>query len=100
MFAALNYSEHLLIFVPAVRGCVSFSAFASLVGAPVGIASSTVELKNCALTAKIKKYNSINKEKSKKFDKIVLLAKPKLNIIKVLISKASIDSYIHTEKLC
>ena len=33
-------------------------------------------------------------KKKKKHDKIVLLGKDKLNIIKVLISKALIDSYI------
>ena len=39
-------------------------------------------------------YNSIIKKKKKKHDKIVLLAKYKLNNIEVLISKALIDSNI------
>ena len=34
-----NYIEHLLILVSAITGCVSSSAFASLVGIPVGITS-------------------------------------------------------------
>ena len=42
MSRALNYFEH---FLSAVSGCVSFSAFASLVGVPVCIASSVVEIK-------------------------------------------------------
>ena len=33
----LNYVEHLLILVSTVTGCVSISAFASLVCVPVGI---------------------------------------------------------------
>ena len=37
---------------------------------------------------------SIIKKKEKKHDKIVLLAKSKLNTIEVLISKALINSYI------
>ena len=45
----------------------------------------------CATTAGIKKYKSIITKKKKKDDKIVLLAKSKLNSIKVLISKALID---------
>ena len=68
----LNYVENLLIFVSTITGCVSISAFASLVCVPVGIASSVVEIKICAITAGIKKYKSIIKEKKKKHDKIVL----------------------------
>ena len=37
----------------------------------------------CAITAAIKKYQSIIKKKKKKHDKIVLLGKCKLNIIEV-----------------
>lgn len=41
----------------------------------------------------IKKYKSIIWRKRKKHNKLVLLAKDKLNNIKSLISKALIDSY-------
>ena len=51
-------------------------------------------IKICAITTGIKKYKSIIKKKRKKHNKIVLLAKNKLNSIEVLISKALIDSYI------
>ena len=50
----LNYIEHLLISMSAVTGCVSISAFASLVGIPVGITSYAVGLKICVITAGIK----------------------------------------------
>ena len=56
MCRALNYLEHFLDFVSAVIDCVSFSAFASLVGALVGIPSHTAGLKTCAITAGIKNY--------------------------------------------
>ena len=46
----------------------------------------------------IKKYKSIIKKKNKKHDKIVLLAKSKINSIKVLIFKVFIDSVITHEK--
>ena len=59
---------------------------------PVGIAS--LGLKICVITAEIKKYNSINKKKEKKHNKVLLLAKFKSNSIEVLISKALIDSNI------
>ena len=51
-------------------------------------------IKNCIITAAIKIYKSLIKKKKKKHDKIVLLAKLKLNIIKVLISRALIDTNI------
>ena len=51
-------------------------------------------LKVCAITAEIKKYKSIIKRKKKKHDKVVFLAKSKLNRIEFLISKSLIDSSI------
>ena len=44
-------------------------------------------------------YKSIIKKRKKKPDKIVLLAKTKLNITEVLISKALMDSYISYDEL-
>ena len=90
----LNYIEHFLILASTITGCISISAFASLLGIPIGITSSAIGLKICAITAGIKKYKSIIKKKKKKHDKIVLLAKSKLNSIEVLISKALINSVI------
>ena len=52
---ALNYIEHLLILASAVTGLASISAFAYLDGIPTGIASSAVGLKDCGITAAIKK---------------------------------------------
>ena len=63
-----NYIEHLLILAFVVIGCVSISAFASLAGIPIGITSSAVELKICAITAGIKKYKPIIKKTKKKHD--------------------------------
>ena len=77
-----------------ITGRVSISALASLVGISIGITSCAIGLKNCAITAAIKKYKSIIKKKSKKHDKIVLLAKSKLNRIEVLSSKPLIGSVI------
>ena len=94
-----KYFEHSLLFLSAVTGCLSISAFASLAGIPVGITSSAVGIKICAITVGIKKYISLIQKKKKKQDKIVLLAKTKLNTINILISKALINSYINHDKL-
>ena len=94
----LNYIEHFLILTSTITGCISISPFASLIGITIGIASSAIVLKICATTAGIKNYNSIIKKNKKIHDKIVLLAKSKLNSIEVLISKDLIDPVIsHAE---
>ena len=51
----LQYSEHLLVLASTNTGCVSISAFASLVGIPVGIASSAITIK-ISVIATGKKY--------------------------------------------
>ena len=65
-----------------------------MLGIPIGITNSAIGLKICAIAAGIKKYKSIIKKKKKKHDKIVFLAKSKVNSVEVLISKALIDSNI------
>ena len=62
----MNCFEHVLVFVSAVIGCLSISAFASLVGVTVDIASYAVGLQIWAITAAIKKFKSIIKKKKKK----------------------------------
>ena len=94
----LNYIEHFLILGSAVTGCVSISAFPSLVGIPIVITSSAVGLKICVITAAIKKQKPIIKKKKNNPGKIVLLEKSKLNNTEFLISKALVDSLvIHDE---
>ena len=83
---ALNNFEQFLIFVSAVSRCISISAFSSLAGTSIGITSSAVGLKVCALTTTIKNYKSIIMKKRKKHNEIVSLAKTKLNDIEVLIA--------------
>ena len=82
------------LFISAGPGCVSISAFVSLVGILIGITSSAVGLKMCAINAGIKKYQ----EKTNKHDKKVLLGKAKLDTIEVLISKVLIDLFISNEE--
>ena len=82
----LNYIECFLILASAITGCISISAFASLLGVSIVIPSSTIRSKICAIATGIKKFK-------KKHDKIVFLTKTKLNSIEVLICKALTDSY-------
>ena len=50
-----NYIEHLIILISTVSGYVSISAFASLVGIPIGNTISAIGLNICVITARIKK---------------------------------------------
>ena len=81
----------MLLSFSTITGCISISALASLVCPPVSITGSAVGTKmqwnNCkcsAITAGMKKCNSIIKKK-KKYDKIALLEKDKLNTIEILL---------------
>ena len=43
-----------MVLASVITGCVSNSAFASLIGIPLGITSSAVGLKICVITAAFK----------------------------------------------
>ena len=86
----LNYIEHFLILASEITGCISISAFACLLGIPIGITSYVIS----TIAVGIKRYHLITKKKKKKHDEIVLLAKSQLNRIEVLTSKALIQSNI------
>ena len=94
----LNYIEQLPILASTVTGYVFISTFASLVGILIGIMSSAIGLKTYVITAGIKRYKPIIK-KRKKHNKIVSLAKSKLNIIEVLISVALINSNVSHDEV-
>ena len=73
--------------------------FTSIVGAPVGIASARFTLifsLSAGITKKV--LNITRKKKKKKHDKILMLAKSKLNSIETLISQALIDMDISHEE--
>ena len=59
----LNYIEHSLIAISTIPGCVSISAFASLVGISIGITSYTTGLKIYVITAESKRYKSAVKKR-------------------------------------
>ena len=49
-----NYIEHFLVLASTTTGCISISAFASLVGISIGFTISTIGLKICAAIAEMK----------------------------------------------
>ena len=77
----MNHIDHLLTVISTITGSVSISAFAFLVVISIGITSFAIGLKICAITAGVETYKSIIDKEKKKHDKMVLLAKLKLNEI-------------------
>ena len=84
--AAFDYIDKVLIVLEAKSGGVSIIVFTSVVGAPVRIANASFTLILSLTTAIIKNLLSITRNKKKKHDKILMLAKSKLNSIETLIS--------------
>ena len=98
--AAFDYIDKVLIVLGTTSGGgVSIISFTSVVGAPVGIASAaSFTLIFSLTTAIIKKLLSVTRNKKKKHNKILMLAKSKLNSIETLISQALIDMKISHEE--
>ena len=85
--AVFDYIDQALIVLSATSGGVSIISFTSIVGAPVGITTGIV-----------KKLLNITRNKKKKHDKILMLAKSKLNSIETLILQTLIDMDISHEE--
>ena len=96
--AAFDYIDKILIVLSATSGGVSIISFTSIVGAPVGIASASFTLIFSLTTGIVKKLLNITRNKKKKHDKILMLAKSKLNSIETLVSQALTDMEISHEE--
>ena len=68
--------------------------FTSIVGSPVGTASVSLTLFFSRTTEIAKKLLNITRNKNKKHDKILMLAKSKLNSIETVVSQVLIDMEI------
>ena len=89
--AAFDYIEKTLIVSSTTSGWVSIISFACITGAPAGKASASFTIAFSLTTGIIKKWLRITRNKKKKHQEIIALAKSKLNSIETLISQALID---------
>ena len=92
---SFDFIDKVLIVLSVTSGGVSIISFASVAGAPVGIASAIFSL----TTGIIKKLLSIKKNKKKKHDKILMLGKSKLSSIETLVFQALTDIEIIMKNL-
>ena len=90
--------DKILIVLSATSSGVCIISSASVVRAPVGIASASFTLIFSLTTGIIKKLLSVTRNKKKNHDKILMLAKSKLDSIETLISQALIDMKIGHEE--
>ena len=85
-----------MIVLSVKSGGVSIASFATAIGAPIGITSASFSLAFSLCTGLVKKLLK-KQEIKKKHNKIVMLARSKLNSIEGKISEALINNQISHE---
>ena len=85
--AAFVFKNKVLIVFSATSGRLSMISFIPVVGAPVGTASTSFTLIFSLTTGKVNSSTTRNKKKI--YDKILMLAKSKLNSTETLVSQAN-----------
>ena len=96
--AAFITQTKFLIVLSALSGGVYIISSVSVAEASAGIAGASFTLIISLTTGTIKILLSITRNKKKKHDKILMLAKSKLNSIETLVSQALIDIEISHEE--
>ena len=96
--AAFDYADKLFMTLSASLGTLSIASYATVVGIPAGIAGASLTLIFTVTTGMVKTLLNIKRKKKKKHNKIIALARSKLNIIENLISQALIDFEITHEE--
>ena len=92
--ASFDYFDQSLIALSVATGSVSIASFSTVIGAPVGITSASFSLELSICREIVKKLLKTTRIKKKKHNKIVMLARSKLNSIESKISEALIKSEI------
>ena len=89
---AFDYTDKTLIVLSSTSGGISIISFTGIIRVPVGITSASFTLDFFFLTTGImKKLLKITRNKKRKHNETVMLAKSKLNSIETLISQALTD---------
>ena len=91
---SFDYFGKSLIVLSITSGIIYIASIATVIGAPVGIVSSSFSLAFSISTGIIKKLLKTTRNKKKKHNKIVMLARSKLNSIESKISEALINNEI------
>ena len=93
-FASFDYFDNSLIVLSVTTGSISIASFETVKGASAGLASASFILAFSISTGIVKKLLKTTTNKKKKHNKIVMLARSKLNSIGSKISEALINNEI------
>ena len=92
-----EYFDKSLIALSVTSGSVSIASFATIIGIPIGKTNASLSLAFSLCTGLIKKLLKAARNKKKKHNKIVILARSTLNSIENKISEAMINNQISHE---
>ena len=96
---SFDYLDKIFIALSASIGTLSTASYSSVVGTPAGIAGPCLTLVFTIGTGISKSLLKVTKKRKKKHNKIIALAKNKLNTIDTLLSSALNDSEKVTKNL-
>ena len=86
---AFDYADKLFITLSASFGTLSIVVHATIIGIPVGIAGASLTVIFTVTTGAVKKLLNVTRKKKKKQNKIIALARSKLNMINFNISSVN-----------
>ena len=95
--ASLDYFDKSLNVLSILSASISIASFATVIGAPAGIIGASCGFTFSITSGFVKKFLKTIRNKKKKHNKIVMLARSKLNSIESKISKALMDNEISHE---
>ena len=95
---SFDYLDKIFITLSVSFGTLSIASYAAVVSIPVGIAGSSFTLIFAIGTGINKSLLKVTKKRKKKHNKIIALARSKLNMIDTLLSSALNDSKINHEE--
>ena len=95
---AFDYADKVFITLSASFGTLSIASYATVVGIPAGIAGASLTLIFTVTTGVVKTFLNISRKKKKNHNKIITLARNKLNVIENLLSQALMDFEITHEE--
>ena len=95
---SFDYLDKIFITLSASFGTLSIASYASVVGISAGITGASLTLVFTIVTGISKSLLKLTKKRKKKHNKIIVLAKNKLNMIDTLFSSSLNDSEISHEE--
>ena len=95
--AFFDYFDKSLIVLSATNGSIFTASFATVIGTPIEIASANLSFAFSLSTGLVRKILKTTRNKGKKHNKIVMLARSKLNSIESKISEALMNNQISHE---